>query len=214
MKLSRRTTTSRMAEANRANAKASTGPRTAAGIGNASHNAVKHGILAEKLPPGLRELKEDASEFERLSHGLLSAFHPEDEFERLLVADMASIRWRLMRLRRAEAQLQSQLRLDAATTQPLREAALLLPEGDLHRLIRYEAHLELQFVRKVQLLILWRRTMGGPLADVMDLQEGQLTLPNEVIGSTKRLRAEMGATEQPTRPSAKEQKCETKPLSS
>lgn len=185
MKLIRKKTTSRMAEANRANAKASTGPRTAEGIANSSRNAVKHGILADKLPPGLRELNEDASEFERLSDGLRSAFRPEDEFERLLVADMASIRWRLMRIGRAEAQLLSQLRRDAGTAQPLREAALLLQEGDLNRLIRYEAHLELQFVRKVQQFLVWRRTMGGPFVGAVDLQEGQPTLLNEVIGSAK-----------------------------
>jgi hypothetical protein len=185
MKLIRKKTTSRMAEANRANAKASTGPRTAEGIANASRNAVKHGIMAQKLPPGLRELNEDVREFERLCDGLLSAFRPEDEFEQLLVADMASLRWRLMRIRRAEAQLQSQLRDDAGTAQTLREAALLLQEGDLNRLIRYEAHLELQFERKLRLFVVWRRTMGGPFAGAVDLQEGQPVLPNELIGSAK-----------------------------
>ncbi|MBZ5671632.1 MAG: hypothetical protein LAO04_18130 [Acidobacteriia bacterium] len=179
MKLIRRKTTSRMAEANRANAKASTGPRTAEGIADSSRNTVKHGILAEKLPPGLMELNEDSSEFASLRDGLQGAFGPQGEFERLLVADMASIRWRLMRIRRAEAQLQAQQTRAAETTQQLPDCPLLLRPEDLDRLIRYEAHLERQFERKVQQFLVWRRTMGEPLALTVDLQEAQLTLPNE-----------------------------------
>lgn len=178
MKLIRKKATSRMAEANRANAKASTGPRTAGGIANASRNAVKHGILAEKLPPGLLELNEDASEFASLRDGLQGAFGPHGEFERMLVADMAGIRWRLMRMHRTEAQLQVQPTRAADTDQQHPGSSLLLRAEDLDRLIHYEAHLERQFERKVQQFLVWRRTMGEPLALAVDLQEVQPTPPD------------------------------------
>jgi len=179
MKLLKRITTNRMTNANRTNSRKSTGPQTPEGISKASRNAIKHGVLAMKLPPGLRELNEDASEFKQLHDDLLSAFHPSDPFERLLVSDITAIRWRLHRLHRAEAILHAQQKRDAEAAQPGREDTLLLPENDLNRLTRYESHLEHEFVRKVQLFFAWRETAGGALAFPVYPQPA---LPNEVSG--------------------------------
>ncbi len=185
MKLIRKNTTNRMAEANRANAKKSTGPRTAQGIANSSRNAVKHGILAEKLPPGLKELGEDAGEFARLRDGLLRAFHPGDDLERMLVADMANIRWRYSRCLRAEAQLQVPGKHEATAIETDRDVALLLPDKDLSRVIRYETHLMARFWNTFRGIMTWRQTEGEPYALADEFHEGLPILPKEIGGGKR-----------------------------
>src|SRR6266566_7794399 len=85
-------------EANRRNAKQSTGPRTSTGKTKVAMNAVKHGLLAQQvvLP---NEDEEEFAEFTfRLAHELL----PVGELEDLLVGMIAACAWRLRRLQRVE----------------------------------------------------------------------------------------------------------------
>jgi hypothetical protein len=51
----------------------------------------------------MKELGEDPAAFEQLSESLRQALCPRDGFEQMLVEDMAEIRWRRLRLMRAEA---------------------------------------------------------------------------------------------------------------
>ena len=85
--------------ANRRNAKKSTGPRTSQGKRRVSRNAIKHGLSAkEVVPPG-----EDAEEFERMRDGFVEVLEPRDEVELALVRRMVTAEWRLRRVTRVEA---------------------------------------------------------------------------------------------------------------
>jgi hypothetical protein len=87
-----------MREANRANARRSTGPRTAAGKAAARLNALKHGLAGRTVVlPG-----EDDAGFAALEADLAARFEPEGEMEREAVREMATGLWRLGRAPRAE----------------------------------------------------------------------------------------------------------------
>jgi hypothetical protein len=82
--------TQRQIDANRRNATASTGPRTAEGKSTVSANALRHGLRAQNpfLSP------EDEEEFETLNEGLLTEFDPQTEVERSLLRRLAREEWR------------------------------------------------------------------------------------------------------------------------
>ncbi len=91
--------TEKQTNANRQNAKKSTGPRTREGKRRVSRNALKHGLSASQvLMPG-----EDQAEFERLRDGFVDVLDPRDEVELALVRQMVSAEWRLRRIDRLEA---------------------------------------------------------------------------------------------------------------
>jgi hypothetical protein len=78
-------------EANRANAKRSTGPRTEFGKACSKTNALKHGLSAKAI---VLE-GEDPRQFETLRAGLERDFEPESVLERELVEGLAGSFWRL-----------------------------------------------------------------------------------------------------------------------
>ncbi|MGA2185152.1 MAG: hypothetical protein ABSH47_19210 [Bryobacteraceae bacterium] len=85
--------------ANRRNAQASTGPRTAQGKSISSANALKHGLSA-----GFRVLQsENQEEFDDLIAELHRTFAPTNAYESILVEEMAHSHWRLARARRLES---------------------------------------------------------------------------------------------------------------
>ena len=86
-------------EANRANAKRSTGPKTAAGKSRSKLNALKHGLSAEKVVIG----DEDPREFEALREKLHRDWQPDTALESELVEQLAGIFWRLRRVPAIEA---------------------------------------------------------------------------------------------------------------
>lgn len=94
-------TSERQFEANRANARRSSGPRTPNGKASSSSNALKHGLTARF------ELMadENPAEFDALRDGLEADFQPCSTVERELVGDLAGQFWRLRRLRALEAAL-------------------------------------------------------------------------------------------------------------
>ena len=85
-------------EANRRNAKLSTGPRSEGGKAIASQNAIRHGVLSGRL---LLE-EESKSEFEALFEGLCNSLKPVGALERSLTEKIVINLWRQQRLRRAE----------------------------------------------------------------------------------------------------------------
>ena len=85
-------------KANRENASHSTGPRTAAGKAVVSRNAVRHGILSQRLVLD----DEDPGEFESLVAALVSSLRPVGALEATLVEKAAIALWRQRRLVRAE----------------------------------------------------------------------------------------------------------------
>lgn len=89
----------RQIAANRLNAQASTGPRTAEG------NALTHGLTARTfLLPG-----EDPDEYRRLRESMIAELGPEGAFEFELVELIVSVLWRMRRIPVAEAALMAWL---------------------------------------------------------------------------------------------------------
>lgn len=86
------------AAANRANALASTGPRTSAGKSRSAANAIRHGLRSQALViPGERQ-----ADWQRHLDGVLSSVNPQNYLEAFLAADVAGQAWRLARVSRYE----------------------------------------------------------------------------------------------------------------
>jgi hypothetical protein len=110
---------SRQLAANRKNARRCTGPKTPQGKARSSHNACKHGLLSRDtvLP------QENPREFNALLDSFRFSFSPTDDFQEVLVAQMATAEWRLRRVTRIEKGL------IAARLNDLRQdRALALPD--------------------------------------------------------------------------------------
>lgn len=87
-------------EANRRNARRSTGPSTLAGRAASSANAIRHGILSNRF---LAE-HEDREAFNALRAGLIVDCAPVTNLEFILVERLAMLFWRERRLAAAEAE--------------------------------------------------------------------------------------------------------------
>ena len=94
--------TTKQLEANRRNAKKSTGPRTPNGKAAVRRNALKTGIdaQAETMLPF-----EDPAKLEALTAEYYDRFNPATPEERCLVDDLISAEWLLRRFRAIEGQL-------------------------------------------------------------------------------------------------------------
>jgi len=86
-------------DANRLNAKKSTGPRTPGGRKRSSQNALKHGLTAEKLVTS----GEDAGAYQERLDALIEHWQPVGPSETTLVHQMAAASWRIDRAMRTEA---------------------------------------------------------------------------------------------------------------
>ena len=85
--------------ANRANARKSTGPRTAEGKARASLNAITHGLFCKELVlPG-----ESQQVFALLRRLWISSLSPQDIAELWLVDRIVAANWKLRRLQESEA---------------------------------------------------------------------------------------------------------------
>lgn len=89
----------RKLQANRRNAKLSTGPRD---TGNSKYNALKHGLLSKAALIRRGEAKEDPLELNALLDALRKDFDPVGTMEEILVDRIAACYWRLRRAQRAE----------------------------------------------------------------------------------------------------------------
>jgi hypothetical protein len=81
-------------EANRANAKNSTGPRSRAGKARSRLNSRKNGLTAKTLIT----VGECADDFDQLRAELIDEHEPQSSLECELVERLAGIRWRLRRV--------------------------------------------------------------------------------------------------------------------
>ena len=90
-------------QANRKNAKRSTGPRTPRGKRNSSRNALKHGILSNDLLVGHGTGRENRREYQALLAELIEDLQPVGRTEELLVERIVGCDWRYRRSLRAEA---------------------------------------------------------------------------------------------------------------
>ena len=151
-------------QANRNNAKKSTGPRTEEGKSRASQNALKHGLLArDAVMPG-----EDPAEFEAQLAALEDDIQPQGALEHELVRQIADAQWRMRRLTRLEtgylaASLENHRHLakrpgSEESQLSYEQESILLGscmfrgnQGLVH-IARYDAHLGRRFERAIQQL--------------------------------------------------------------
>ena len=123
--------------ANRANAKKSTGPKSAEGKAKSSLNALKHGLRAEQLILP----NEDPQVFQATVDDWIDALQPADAAESALVERAAMADWRLKRCVQAErARLAARVRHaatehDLAQFQRAEELGLQLTYDPLNRCI-------------------------------------------------------------------------------
>jgi hypothetical protein len=122
-----------MVVANRANSLKSTGPVTEQGKAISRRNAVKHWGRAETIRPLLAALEEETDEFDRVRDALYRALAPRDDFEVIIVDDMADIHWRIRRMVRAEAGAQGARRREKKMREDEMEA--LFEAGKFHDLV-------------------------------------------------------------------------------
>jgi hypothetical protein len=88
-------------EANRRNARRSTGPTSEAGKERSRRNAVRHGLTAETVV----EPVEDAEDYRAFEMSVTAEFDAQTAVERELVLRLASLLWRLRRATAIEAGL-------------------------------------------------------------------------------------------------------------
>ena len=86
-------TSFRQIEANRRNARKSTGPITEEGKQRSRCNAIRHGLTAETVIG----LLEDAEDYQAFEAAITAGFDAETAVERELVLRLASLLWRLRR---------------------------------------------------------------------------------------------------------------------
>jgi hypothetical protein len=104
-------------EANRANARRSTGPRTHEGKSSSALNNLRHGFRSQSvLLPG-----DDPEEYQALLDELTEHLSPEDLTEQRAVREMADAEWRLRRVR---------LFIQSALTRKIEELRPGLPPCD------------------------------------------------------------------------------------
>src|SRR3954449_13243208 len=86
-------TTFKQIEANRRNARRSTGPTTAEGKLRSRRNAVRHGLTAETVIGAL----EDAEDYKAFEAAVIADYDAQSAVERDLVLRLASLLWRIRR---------------------------------------------------------------------------------------------------------------------
>ena len=92
-------TTAKQAAANKANSQKSTGATTAEGKATVSKNAIRHGLLSQRLIITGEEIQD----FDALLVGLMQSVAPEGMLEKVLVEKVAVAMWRQKRLVAAES---------------------------------------------------------------------------------------------------------------
>jgi hypothetical protein len=130
-------------EANRRNAKKSSGPRTKLGKAVSRMNAMKHGLTAEQVILD----GESAKQFKALRRDLFEALDPADAIEAELVQAIVMDQWRLRRHYRAEASLFTEL----GGRESLGGAFQAGPQS-VATLIRYHAGIERSIHRNIAAL--------------------------------------------------------------
>jgi hypothetical protein len=132
-------------------ASTATGPRTPQGKATSSKNATQHGLLCQMGHP------DDMEGFKEHEQNLMATYAPVGTLEGLLVERIAMSLWRLRRVERYESSVVAraitrghELVADAGLQGEVAEMAMLgqtalaggLPDGEVARITRYEAHIE------------------------------------------------------------------------
>jgi hypothetical protein len=105
--------TDRQIDANRSNARKSSGPRTAAGKARVAENPLKHGLVGRHvvLP------YEKARKYIAFRAGIFNSLEPEGDLECLLADNIVAHAWRLRRIPMLEAAVHRRSRHDRSIQQ-------------------------------------------------------------------------------------------------
>jgi hypothetical protein len=131
--------TKRQIDANRQNAKRSTGPITVAGRARSKRNALKHGLTAREVTVD----EEEASKLEAFRDDIVWDLAPEGALEEELAQQIATDSWRLRRVLRLEAALavpRDILELSLASLQG--PAFQFMSNGSGLNLVRYQVAID------------------------------------------------------------------------
>jgi hypothetical protein len=109
-------TSLKQVEANRRNARKSTGPNTQDGKERSRRNAVRHGLTAETVIGAV----EDAADYRAFEEAITADYDARSAVERELVLRLASLLWRLRRATAIETAL---FEIQAKDLQQFRQAA-------------------------------------------------------------------------------------------
>jgi len=115
-------TTFRQIEANRRNARKSTGPVTEEGKRQSRCNAVRHGLTAETVIGVL----EDAQDYQAFEAAIVADYDAQSAVERELVLRLSSLLWRLRRATSMETGL---FEMQADQLQEFRQARQVDPDS-------------------------------------------------------------------------------------
>ena len=140
-------TSQRKIDANRANSKHSTGPKTEAGKAKSAENSYKHGFFAARLYPN-KELRDgDLDHFNAIRNALHSHYAPSGDLECFWLDKMATD---LLRTARALGYEQTVLRKFSAPFEIRSMDRLMRYESTLNRSFAYDKKMleELQAERK------------------------------------------------------------------
>jgi hypothetical protein len=162
-------------EANRRNARKSTGPRTPEGKVAAARNATRHGLRAEKKLVPAKERKA----FGEFYESVITCLGPDGHFETALAERIVFALWRLRRSMQIESGMLDETlkaaKRNASTfgDRPAREIWWQFSKkGSYENFRRYEAHLERSMYRalhELQRLQSVRRGDDVPAPAVLDV---------------------------------------------
>jgi hypothetical protein len=151
-------TSQRRIRANRANARRSTGPRTAAGKARVSMNALRHGLLARQIVLA----NEAGDNFDAMVAEHVRKFGPADGVELNMIEEMAAAAWRLRRAWAIETRMLDE---GVQSAQPGNELARiaaafsgLASAPQLALIHRYETRLHRMYQRAMNVFLLLRNT--------------------------------------------------------
>jgi len=144
-------TSPKQLEANRSNARRSTGPRTPAGKAHVKFNALRHGLLAKSVILPIRSRSEKRSHFDALLAQLIDELKPVGILEDMLVEKIAVSYWRLRRALRAESgEICDKIRNFRRYPYATDPATLALPSSrNTLKIVRYQNAIERQLHRAI-----------------------------------------------------------------
>jgi len=151
--------------ANRANAKKSTGPRTAAGKAVSSRNNMRHGLTAKQL---LLDT-EDPAQYEALRQDLIDSYRPANGAELMLVEEIAQNFFRLQRARNIEAE---NMNMCAGGADPIIKFGCA--QGHFDSIRRYMTSIERAWHRAMQQLERMQTIRARQIAEVEEIEEAEV----------------------------------------
>jgi len=163
--------------ANRQNARKSTGPRTPKGKAASSRNSLEHGLCAQKL----LLIDEDSDAFLALLHDLFSRFRPVGAGEESLVKRIALAQWRLDRALPIETQLyQEQIAIVAASNPEMSAKELNAQTGLLGPAFTNDCDKSQTFIKLARYETALERSINNSLRQLEAFQKARAQAAAEI----------------------------------